>query len=174
MLRAFPPTGFNAYRRSQTRPAPLAARCASRTAEHRKNPANPSKLDLLGFFCVLVVRELSWRPKPNWRKQVVLRGKFGCCVLPKAFLPGKSKAGNGAPKAFSPGEGAERSEADVVFPPQWRSWISSNQYGNEPHQSAASDSAQSRSARWSPEGRITACFPFCPAGREAGPWVPRV
>ena len=32
----FPPTGFNACRRSLTRPASLAARCAKRTAEHRK------------------------------------------------------------------------------------------------------------------------------------------
>ena len=37
LLRAFPPTGLNVCNRSRTRPAPLAARCALRTAEQREN-----------------------------------------------------------------------------------------------------------------------------------------
>jgi len=70
MLRAFPPTGFNAYHRSQTRPAPLAARCASRTAEHRKNPAKPSKLGFAGFFLCSGCPGTRLAPLLSWRKQV--------------------------------------------------------------------------------------------------------
>ena len=70
LLRAFPPTGFNACHRSRTRPAPLAARRALRAAEHRKTPQKQASLFLRRFFCVLVVRELSWRPRTIWRKQV--------------------------------------------------------------------------------------------------------
>ena len=54
LLLGFPPTGFYAYHRSRTRPASLAARCALRTAEHRKKPPKTSEPVFDGFLCVLL------------------------------------------------------------------------------------------------------------------------
>ena len=112
MLRVFPPTGFNACRRSRaTGFAGRAARSAAQrqdrgAGESRRNGRlfNPRRIFRLfspaPLPCLCSARELAWRHQPNWRRLFVLRPEAGS---PDWVSRGASSARKTCPWAGNPG-----------------------------------------------------------------------